>query len=61
MICETRSRPGLGDVIDDLVTAFHAEIDVEVGHGDALWIEETLEQQIEFDGVEIGDSKRVSD
>ena len=32
------------DVIDDLVAPIHAEIDVEVRHGNAFRVEETLEQ-----------------
>src|SRR3569832_2297452 len=30
-------------VIDHAVAAFHAEVDVEVGHGDALRVQESLE------------------
>ena len=34
----------LPDVIDDLVATAHAEVDIEVGCGDAFGIKETLEQ-----------------
>ncbi len=33
----------LPDVVDDAIASLHAEVDVEIGHGDALGIEEALE------------------
>ena len=45
-----------GDVIDDLVAAFHAEVDVEIGHRDALGIQEALEQQVVLERIEVGDA-----
>ncbi|CSC18076.1 Uncharacterised protein [Vibrio cholerae] len=38
-----------------MITLIHTEIDVEVGHGDPLWIQETLEQQIVFQRIKVGD------
>ncbi len=49
----------LRDVIDDPVAAFHAEVDVEVGHRHALGVQETLEQQVVVQRVEVGDAERV--
>ena len=46
---------------DHLVAAVLAEVDVEIGHRHALWIEEALEQQPEADRIEIGDGERISD
>src|SRR5690606_32373119 len=46
------------DVVDDLVAAIHAEVDVEVGQGHALGIEKALEQQAVLDRVEVGDAER---
>ena len=34
----------LGDVFDELAAAAHAEVDIDIGHGDALGIEEPLEE-----------------
>ena len=48
-------------VMDHLVAAVLAEVDVEVGHRHALGIEEALEQQPEADRIEIGDGERVGD
>ena len=48
-------------VVDHLVAAVLAEVDVEVGHRHALGIEKTLEQEPEAHGVEIGDGERVGD
>ena len=39
----------LADVVDDLDAAAHAEVDVEVGRGDALGVEEALEEEFEAD------------
>ena len=46
------------DVVDHLVAAIHAEVDVEVGHRHAFGIEEALEQQVVAQGVEVGDAQR---
>src|SRR5205085_6390617 len=35
--------------------------DVDVGHRDAIRIQEALEQQIELERIDVGDAKRVSD
>ena len=62
MICATRSRPYLLlDVVDHLVAAVLAEVDIEVRHRHAFGIEEALEQQAEADRVEIGDGERIGD
>jgi hypothetical protein len=49
----------LGDVVDDLAAAVHAEIDVDIGHGDALGIQEALEEQLVLQRIDIGDAERV--
>jgi hypothetical protein len=38
-----------------------AEIDVEVGQRLALWVQEPLEEQVERDGIQVRDPKRVGD
>jgi len=48
-------------VIDHLVAAIHAEVDVEVGHRHAFGIEEALEQQVELQRIQIGDLQRPGD
>ena len=49
----------LGDVVDDLAAAVHAEVDVDVGQADALGIEEALEQQLVLQRIDVGDAERV--
>ena len=49
----------LRDVVDDFAAPVHAEIDVDIGHGNALWIQEALEEQFVLQRVDIGDSERV--
>ena len=49
----------LRDVVDDFAAAVHAEINIDIGHGHALGIQEALEQQLMLQRIEIGDSKRV--
>ena len=46
------------DVVDHLVAAVLAEVDVEVGHRHAFRVEEPLEQQAEAQRVEVGDRQR---
>src|SRR2546429_8631829 len=41
------------------VAAVHAEVDVEIGHRDALGIQEALEQQVVLERIEVGDRQTV--
>ncbi len=50
----------LGDVLDHLAAPVHAEIHVDIGHADALGIQEALEQQPVLQRVDIGDRHRVA-
>ena len=47
------------DVIDHPVAAVHAEVDVEIGHRDALGIQEALEQQVVLERIEVGNPQAV--
>ena len=51
----------VGDVLDDLAAATLVEVDVEVGHRDAVGVEEPLEQQAVDQRVEVGDPQGVGD
>ena len=46
---------------DDFVAPVLAKIDVEVRHRHALRIEKALEQQVEAEGIEIGDGQHIGD
>ena len=35
------------------------EVDVDVGHADAVGVEEALEQQVVGEGIEVGDAQQV--
>ena len=48
------------DVVDDLLTALIAEIDVKIGHTDALGVQESLEDEVVADGVDVSDAYTVS-
>ncbi len=45
----------LGDIVDDLLPAVAAEVDVHIGHGHALRVQEALEQQIVLHGIDVRD------
>ena len=49
------------DVLDDLAAAVHAEVDIDIGHGDALGVEEALEEQLVLERVDVGDLHAVGD
>ena len=49
----------VGDVFDDPVAALHAEVDVEVRHGYALGIQESLEQQVMLDRIQIRNAQHI--
>ena len=51
----------LGHVVDDLVAPVHGEVDVDVGHGLAARVEETLEEQVVLDRVDVGDLEAIGD
>ena len=51
----------VGHVVDDLLAAGHAEVHVDVGHALAPGIEETLEEQVVLERVDVGDAERVAD
>ena len=46
-------------VIDHLAAPPDAEIDVDVRHRDPLGVEETLEQEVVFQGIDVGDPQAV--
>jgi hypothetical protein len=50
-----------GDVDDHFVAPLDAEIGVDIGHRDAVRIEEALEDQLELDRVDVGDAQDVRD
>lgn len=49
----------LGHIVDDPIPVFHAEVHVEIRHGDALGIQEALEQQVVLDRVQVRDFEGV--
>src|SRR5699024_3483601 len=49
----------LRDVPDDLTATALVEVDVAVGHRDAVRVEEPLEDQAVLERVEVGDAHRV--
>ena len=51
----------VGDVADHLAAPALVEVDVEVGHRDAVGVEEPLEDQAVLERVEVGDPHRVGD
>ncbi len=51
----------VGHVFDDAIAPVHAEIDVEVRHGDAFGIEEALEEQVVLQRIEIRDADGIRD
>ncbi len=48
-----------GDVVDHVVALLHAEIDIEVGHGDALWIQKPLEEKLVTQWIQVGNTQRI--
>ncbi len=50
----------VGDVVDDLLAARHAEVHVDVGHALAPRVEEALEEQVVLERVDVGDAEGVA-
>src|SRR6202044_3629258 len=53
--------PFLGHVPDHVGAPTFVEVDVDVGHGYALGIEEALEDQAVDQRIQVGDAHRVGD
>ena len=51
----------LGHIVDDLAAATIIEVDVEVGHGHTVRVEEALEEQSVLQRIEVGDAHGVGD
>src|ERR1022692_1752406 len=51
----------LRDVVDDFAAPVHAEVDVDVGHGNPLGIQEALEDQFVAQRIDVGDFERPTD
>ncbi len=49
------------DVVDHLAAAVDAEVHVDIGHADALRVQEALEKEAVFDRVDVGDVQAVAD
>ena len=49
----------LNDVVDDLSPAFVVEVDVDIRQGYPVRIQESLEQQVVFNWVDIGDAGAI--
>ena len=50
-----------GDVLNHFAAPVHAEIDIDIGHADALRIQEALKQQAVLQRIDIRDLHRVAD
>ena len=46
-------------IVNDLLTALIAEVHVDIRHGDALRVEESLEQELVFQGIQHGDAQGI--
>ncbi len=49
----------IADVLDDLLAPVHAKVDVEVGHGHPLRVQEALEQEVVLERIDVGDPHAV--
>lgn len=58
---DTQFAVFLADVVDDFAAAGLAEVDIDVGRGDAFWVEEAFEEEAELEGADVGDAHGVGD
>ena len=49
----------LGDPVEDFVSSLIVEIDIYIGQGDTVGVEETLEQEVVLEGIDVGDFQAV--
>ena len=50
----------LGHMSDHFLAAFHAEIDVEIRHGDPFGVQQPLEQEVVFQRIQFRDAKQYA-
>src|SRR6266545_471430 len=48
-------------VLEDLAAPLETKVEIDIRHRDALGIQEALEQQIEFEGIDVRDAQGVGD
>src|SRR5580700_3948738 len=51
----------MGDVVDQFAATAHAEVDVDIRHGDAFRIQKALEQQVVLQWIDVGNTQCVAD
>ena len=51
----------IGHVVDNFAAATIVKVHIEVGHGDAVGVEESLEDQVVVERVQVGNTHRVRD
>src|SRR5437870_4233008 len=60
-LCDLVLAVLLAHVLDHLAAPVHAEVDVDVGHGNALGVEKALEEEVVRERVDVGDPHRIGD
>ncbi|MNY69518.1 hypothetical protein D3C86_2074650 [compost metagenome] len=50
---------GIGHIVDNQFPLVHAEVDIEVWHGNAFWVQEPFEQERIRNRVEVGNPESV--
>ena len=48
-------------VVEDALAAGVVEVDVDIGHGDAVGVEEAFEQEVVLERIDVGDPERIGD
>src|SRR6202012_3459546 len=60
-LCDLVAAVLARDVFNDLAAPVHAEVDVDIGHRDALWVEEAFEEELVLQRIDVGDLHDVGD
>ena len=60
-LCDLLFTVLFGHVVDDFAAATIVKVHIEVGHGDAVGVEESLENQVVVERVQVGNTHRVCD
>ena len=60
-LCDVLGMIALPHIGDGLLAAGGAEVDVEVGHGDAVGVQKALEEKVVAQRVDVGDADGIGD
>ena len=58
-VCDTFCTVLIGTILNHLVTTGILNVDIDVGHTNTIWVQETLEKEVVLEWVKLGNTNRI--